>query len=332
MFDTQTRDYGIDNIRAFAIILVVIGHSIILYSSSWSLYETEVPAPYFDFLKKIINVIQMPLFFALAGYLFYTKVKKIKLKNIIIAKFKRLLIPFLAFSFLWLLPIRLLVNYPGYQNLSVKTIVVDKILFGFDNGHLWYLPTLFLCFVFYAVIITLEQRVGGERHKNYYLNFAIGLIMYVVQIFLALTPYIGYVCQYFWLFSLGLLIHEMKLMHCDLKRKKWLKVIVGTLCVVATVTYLCKPNLIFINIDSFLWVLLFFVMKFSQENKFLKIVSDNSFGIYLFHSPLVYITYTYCDNFSPWIVFSMNFFIFGGMSLLFSYMLRKTRIKILLGE
>ena len=32
----------IDNLRAFAILIVVFGHSIILYSSQWALYTTSV--------------------------------------------------------------------------------------------------------------------------------------------------------------------------------------------------------------------------------------------------------------------------------------------------
>lgn len=55
-------------IRAIAIMLVVFGHSIILYSSAWNLYETSVQAPVLDHLKNVINVLQMPLFFSVSGF------------------------------------------------------------------------------------------------------------------------------------------------------------------------------------------------------------------------------------------------------------------------
>lgn len=58
------------NIRAMAIFMVVLGHSIILYSSAWNLYETSVSVPFLDMLKKIIDIPQMLLFFSLSGYLF----------------------------------------------------------------------------------------------------------------------------------------------------------------------------------------------------------------------------------------------------------------------
>ena len=62
---------NIITLRAFAIIIVVLGHSIILYDPSWTWYVPGQECPFFAGLKKIINVIQMPLFFSLSGYLFY---------------------------------------------------------------------------------------------------------------------------------------------------------------------------------------------------------------------------------------------------------------------
>lgn len=92
----QKRLTQLSNIRALAIFLVVLGHSIILYSSSWNLYETTVSAPLLDVLKRIIDIPQMPLFFSLSGYLFVFSHQRSRgfwqlLKN----KFLRLLVPYL---------------------------------------------------------------------------------------------------------------------------------------------------------------------------------------------------------------------------------------------
>ena len=62
------RREDIVNIRAVAILLVMLGHSIILYSSTWNLYETTVQAPLLDHIKSIVNMIQMPLFFSVSGF------------------------------------------------------------------------------------------------------------------------------------------------------------------------------------------------------------------------------------------------------------------------
>ncbi len=93
------KNTKIVNIRALAIILVVLGHSIILYSSQWDLYETINQVPVLDNMKRIIDVIQMPLFFSISGFLFcYSKNKKINFFAFFKNKFFRLLIPYMDFG------------------------------------------------------------------------------------------------------------------------------------------------------------------------------------------------------------------------------------------
>lgn len=69
-------NYQINNIRVFAIIAVVFGHSIIIYSSSWGVYKTENVCQILDAAKRYINLFQRPLFFSLSGYLFAISSKK----------------------------------------------------------------------------------------------------------------------------------------------------------------------------------------------------------------------------------------------------------------
>ena len=66
------------NLRALAIIIVVIGHSIILYSHKWGLYSTIYNVRFLDILKDWINLIQMPLFLSISGFLFARSYKKCK--------------------------------------------------------------------------------------------------------------------------------------------------------------------------------------------------------------------------------------------------------------
>ena len=66
----KTIDARITSLRAFAILAVVFGHSIILYSDSWGLYQSVHDVPVFNTIKQIINLFQMPLFFSISGFLF----------------------------------------------------------------------------------------------------------------------------------------------------------------------------------------------------------------------------------------------------------------------
>ena len=70
-------------------------------------------------------------------------------------KCSRILLPFLIIGFLWLLPIRFALNYPNYRNLPLWKVVLKECLWGSDNGHLWFLPTLFLMFMLTLVLITI---------------------------------------------------------------------------------------------------------------------------------------------------------------------------------
>lgn len=135
-------------LRCIAIIIVVLGHSIILYSSEWSLFETEYSLPCLDVVKKIINLFQLPLFFSISGYLI-NKSNEYSLKNCILKKSKRLLVPYLFCALLWMIPIRCVIDYRWQigNDISWWKALCKIIILGNDNGHLWYLPTLFLCFV-----------------------------------------------------------------------------------------------------------------------------------------------------------------------------------------
>lgn len=61
-------------------------------------------------------------------------------------------------------------------------------------------------------------------------------------------------------------------------------------------------------------------------------VDRNSFGIYLFHSPLIYFTFSIIPNASPIIVVFVNFVIFGAVAYELTELVRKTKLKVLIGE
>ena len=56
-------DGRIINLRALAIILIVLGHSIIIYDPTFDLLKSNVEVPILADLKHIISFIQLKLFF-----------------------------------------------------------------------------------------------------------------------------------------------------------------------------------------------------------------------------------------------------------------------------
>lgn len=327
------RDFSIDNLRAIAIVLVVFGHSIILYSSQWSIYTTSIDCSILDVVKKIINIVQMPVFFSLSGFLFFFTVrKKKKLFEIIKDKFKRLLIPFMIFASIWLVPIRYMVGYSEYIRSSLPDVLFYKILLGYDNGHLWFLPTLYLCFpVTYICLYILQRYVRGGG--KYIFLFGISVLLYCEQILFPIKGYIQFLGQYYIWFCFGLLIGYYK--NSFLKgwtQLKRLKNLFGICSIGFIILELLKPNIISLNIASFFAVITCYLIIPNKNNKIGILLSENSFGIYLIHSPLVYITYRFFSECIPCFVVGLNFILWGGISLVASIYLRRTRFKWIVGE
>ena len=123
------RSKRINNIRALAIILVVIGHSIIMYSDEWSLhvYDNNI----ISFIKRGINIIQMPLFFSLSGYLFSNNINKYTDRlTFIKKKIKRLLLPYVLIGLFWMIPIKYILNIKGYREKGLYNIIVKGLFMG----------------------------------------------------------------------------------------------------------------------------------------------------------------------------------------------------------
>lgn len=158
------RNYKIANLRALAIIVVVLGHSIILYSDAWSLMPTSVHCEIFNKTKWVIDRFQMELYFMISGYLMWFSVKK-TLPFIEFAKKKalRLLIPYVAFGLCWMLPIKYALQIPTVQNLNIIQII-GRFFGGIDNGHLWFLYTLFLLMI---VLFPLNKAVRKIQFGGY---------------------------------------------------------------------------------------------------------------------------------------------------------------------
>lgn len=159
------RNYKIANLRALAIIVVVLGHSIILYSDAWNLMPTSVHCEIFNKTKWLIDCFQMELYFMISGYLMWFSVKK-TLPFIEFAKKKalRLLIPYVAFGLCWMLPIKYALQIPTFQDFNIIQII-GRFFGGIDNGHLWFLYTLFLLMI---VLYPLNKAARNMQFGGVY--------------------------------------------------------------------------------------------------------------------------------------------------------------------
>ena len=323
--------HEITNLRALAILFVVVGHSIIIYSSTWGRYTSEIKVPALDYLKAYINIIQMPLYFSISGFLYNLSAKRpfaVFVKN----KAKRLLVPWVFFAVAMMYPVRMLVHYHGYQGLSFPYIFFQLTLLGKDDGHVWFLSCLFLCFIMSYLYDQLIERI----HMDAVVSKIV--ILFIAFAFMRKEYLLGDIGlfrnpgKYLFYFQIGCIIS----MFWD-RRKKDIRVqIIGAMIyIVSSVLGMTllkyKYTIPYVMIRILLVVSLYMIVP-GKTCKATEFLSNYSFGLYLFHSPLVYITCAYMPNVHPVIFVGMNLIVFGLLSILLTWVFKHSALRVLIGE
>ena len=333
--EKKTRLTQLGNIRALAIFLVVLGHSIILYSSGWDLYETDREAPFLCCLKWLIDVPQMPLFFSLSGYLFvFTHNKKRGFVHLIENKALRLLVPYLGIGLCFLLPIRAAIGFPSYQKICMEEFVT-KLLTANDVGHLWFLPALFFVFLFSEIILSIAEKIPGiKKYPEFFLCF-VSLALYLegYRIGFGYPPILSAFNYLIW-FSFGYFLNQQQdILHkaYSIPWVKWGLLVLNAGLLVYCLFADSVRVLVSLGMKA-LFILNAYGAMPEKSCSLIERIDRNSFGVYLFHSPLIYITFANIPNAHPGIVVFINLVVFGAAAFGLTELIRKTRLKVLSGE
>lgn len=331
----DNKNMKIENIRALAIFLVVLGHSIIMYTKKLNFIETQYTICYVEYIRNIINVLEMPLFMSVSGFVFWYSMKKRAdfwgfLKN----KFLRILLPYFFVGCLWLLPTRMLSGVKSFGN-SFQWNVVHKIFLMEDSGHLWYLPCLFAIFVVMYVLHKVLGNLWGDKSFDFGVLFLLFFISIIAKeemgdfnkVFQRFFMYL------FW-FDLGFIINKYDLFKFQKSNSK---------CYIQTIWYLVifavfmctyfkwKSNYIYYAAALFGVLGIYAVMP-KESNRFVSFISKNSYGLYLFHSPMVWIVARYMPDINAYIVVLFNVIVLGGIAIGITCLLRKTKLRFIIGE
>ena len=108
-----------------------------------------------------------------------------------------------------------------------------------------------------------------------------------------------------------------------------LRIIASSLIVINTIY---PMSVILTIVIKIIFIFSIYVWIPSNKNKIINIISENSFGIYLFHSPLTYIIYTLDVNANPVIVVGINFIVCGIIASILTILLRKIKLGFMIGE
>lgn len=150
----KRRENIIDIIRAFGIILVIIGHCINNY-----------------FIKSFIYLFHLPLFFILSGYLYNDKEAKYPWEFFGKKLRKFLIYYFIYGSFLVLfhnlfITMGIIGDQPKYSIANFITEIINSILMisrePFSAG-MWFIPVLFVSIIIYNFITYFSQKSKNKK-------------------------------------------------------------------------------------------------------------------------------------------------------------------------
>lgn len=194
--ELKARDYGIDWLKAFAIVLMVLGHAI--QYSLVSNFDSNI-------IFRLIYSFHMPLFIFVSGYLISPG------KNIgfLWKQFKLLIIPFLLWMVLYSFYYRRMDLYNGNWSM-LPTYYLQVFKFP-GKGGLWFLWALYVIDVFYFFL--------RKSRYFYVLSVALVVLLYVLTpSFPLLNCYgLGLFKIYYPYFLLGCLLRQYQFA----KIKQW---------------------------------------------------------------------------------------------------------------
>ena len=199
----------IDSLKGFAIFLVVLGHSITYFPVN--LHEV----PWCEVLFKMLSGIHMPLFFTISGFCFSYRGSY---GSFLAKKAKRLLLPYVVFNLIDLVPRALLPQFVNNAQ-SMADSAKDILLYG---GAYWFLFTLFLIFAIYPAIY--KWQAGSPRRQL----VTAGLCLILAFVRIPVEEFtLSLISGYLFFFNLGVLLKTRKVPLFDCKLEKAWKLLPG---------------------------------------------------------------------------------------------------------
>lgn len=311
-------------------ILIVLLHSFTCFQGVWAEPEGFIEIDFYKWIARFCTSFTLESFVFISGYLLAFQIiflkRKVRGKNLLISKFKRLIVPSIFFSFFYFL---FFLEYKGFGNALYSVIN--------GSGHMWFLPMLFWCFMgawlieklrindylklFLLLLLNLfwpkNLPLQMTAATDFLYFFYLGYIVYKhssfsKKIFSGYQLIMGwgvYLVVFYLLFSLKLSIHNS-----DFITYKLLPIYERNLCQISYAT---------------LGTLLFYLTaKWYTRNytihSFTVKISSLCFGIYLFQQFILKGLY-YKTGFTslvgpywfPWLGFIITLFLSSFLSLLF---------------
>ena len=328
-------------VRPVLILLLVLYHSFAPWTGSWKSFTGFEENKVYWWTGQFAYSFMLPMFTFVSGYVWAFQRETLKRKDsftkLCIKKFKRLYIPSLIFSIVYILlyksPPHTFSEYVDYTLQILKGV-----------GHMWFLPMLFWCFVFFFAFLIIPYRS---------IRWTIVVVLPLISI-LPLPLQINQACFYFVFFYLG---YETMLVSNKM-RKYATKLTISSVCVLFVtlfvtlihvttylkdyssdihiiyklsrifVTNLCHIIYAFAGILAIYLIAIWYTSNHTLSNWVIKI-GGLCFGIYLYQQFILIFLYYHTDlpvyignMLLPWVGFCLTLL----CSTIFTYITKLTKV------
>jgi len=166
-------------LQSIGIFLVVFGHSYVEINQ----HRSDAVLSFFYWLHNFIYSFHMPLFMFISGLLFahkYYQQNGLDYGKYILARFKRLIIPYVVLSSLTF-PIKAVLNKYAVDPVNLNFIsYIKSLIYPYSNPifFYWFLPTLFAISLFAPFLLNLARG----RNKPFILTI-ITLLLVILNVY-----------------------------------------------------------------------------------------------------------------------------------------------------
>ena len=324
-------------------ILIVISHSMAFWRGGWfGALELDSPNLILSTVVNWLSSFHVYSFTLVSGFIFFYGVyqggKYKSFTDIVKKKFFRLLVPYISVSLAWVIPFQFLFFKDNLSDL------IFKFLLGASPCQLWFLLMLFFVFIFSWIL------------KDFYIKHMIGSIFLVIG-FYGISIIGGYfipnyfgiwnACRHMTLFFIGFKICQYGGTAIFDRIPNIVLIIINIIIFILWNIFADMAGLYKVLDKGFEFLLridgavtAFIILerlgkKLSwKENRYIRSVSQNSMGIYLFHQQIIYCTlYLLYGRANTYLNVLVNFIVAIIVSLLISFVLHKWNVtRLLLGE
>ncbi len=331
----------VNALKTIMMFCVVLYHSILASSrNGWggisnSFGEGQIA----QYIADWLNMFHVEFFAFASGYLFYMmRYEKGKYRTLEIDinnRFKRLMIPVFVISVLWAIPAQLIAY--GFS----WSIILKGFVLQIAPAQLWFLPMLFLLYVVFYLLSDHLVNMSTWKFLIFYFALYVGKIIVGRVIPLGIFQ-ISSTIEYSLYYYLGFAYRRDHI--CKSSKRKVIFVYLSAVLFAAGYLYwtqqyslnwlveAIRPVICCLQIRALLEIGSCFKVERLLDERWFKLFTVNSMGIYLLHQQLLYLRMRILPNLSQMFFIPVSFIIVLFCSYFLTGIIRKTKLgKVILG-